>query len=104
MKPRLLSKTVSVHLDVIRGVAAVAVLGGHIRGLFFAEYNQLAAHPLWVTVMYGVTSLGHQAVMVFFVLSGFLVGGSVLKNLDNWSWRDYLINRLTRLYVVLLPA
>lgn len=44
--------------------------------------------------------------MVFFVLSGFLVGGSVLRALDkgSWTWSDYLIRRLSRLYMVLLPA
>ena len=29
-------------------------------------------------VFYLATGLGHQAVMIFFVLSGFLVGGSVI--------------------------
>ena len=44
--------------------------------------------------------------MVFFVLSGYLVGGSVLKALrkGRWSWKDYMVKRLTRLWVVLLPA
>jgi peptidoglycan/LPS O-acetylase OafA/YrhL len=43
---------------------------------------------------------------VFFVLSGYLVGGSVLRAmaLDRWSWRSYLLNRVTRLYTVLVPA
>lgn len=51
-------------------------------------------------------SIGHEAVMVFFVLSGFLVGGSVLKLLKKgaWSWSDYLLKRLTRLWMVLIPA
>lgn len=42
----------------------------------------------------------------FFVMSGYLVGGSVLRSVHfgRWSWREYLVIRLTRLYVVLLPA
>jgi peptidoglycan/LPS O-acetylase OafA/YrhL len=54
----------------------------------------------------GVITIGHEAVMVFFVLSGFLVGGSVLKLMsrDLWSWNNYLIKRLTRLWIVLIPA
>src|ERR1039458_8382680 len=42
----------------------------------------------------------------FFVLSGYLVGGSVLRSVrtGSWSWRAYLLGRLSRLYVVLLPA
>ena len=44
--------------------------------------------------------------MVFFVLSGYLVGGSVLRSLvaDRWSWKHYLFNRLTRIYIVLIPS
>jgi len=56
--------------------------------------------------MYAATGLGHQVVIVFFVLRGYLVGGSVLRSmgLDFWSWKGYLLNRLTRLYTVLVPA
>jgi peptidoglycan/LPS O-acetylase OafA/YrhL len=52
------------------------------------------------------TSFGHDAVMVFFVLSGFLVSGSVIRDcrLQRFSWRAYAANRLTRLYVVLIPG
>jgi peptidoglycan/LPS O-acetylase OafA/YrhL len=44
--------------------------------------------------------------MVFFVLSGFLVGGSVLSRTtaEQWSWSDYALRRMTRLWIVLLPA
>jgi peptidoglycan/LPS O-acetylase OafA/YrhL len=44
--------------------------------------------------------------MCFFVLSGYLVGNSVLNSIakDRWSWPEYLIRRLTRLEVVLIPA
>jgi peptidoglycan/LPS O-acetylase OafA/YrhL len=39
-------------------------------------------------------------------MSGYLVGGSVLRSVTagRWSWRSYLLARLTRLYIVLLPA
>lgn len=52
-----------------------------------------------------MTSMGHSAVVVFFVLSGYLVGGSALSSFKRgWKWAPYLTNRLTRLFVVLLPA
>ncbi|KAB7708179.1 acyltransferase family protein [Bacillus aerolatus] len=49
---------------------------------------------------------GYQAVMVFFVLSGYFISSSVLKAVveNRWSWSDYLFKRLTRLWIVLLPA
>src|SRR6202030_2366669 len=57
-------------------------------------------------VLYFLTGFGHQAVMVFFVLSGFLISSSVMSSQmsGTWSWRDYAINRSSRLYVVLIPG
>ena len=50
--------------------------------------------------------LFRSAVVVFFVLSGFLVGGSVVTSLrkGHFSFTHYLVNRVSRLYVVLVPA
>jgi peptidoglycan/LPS O-acetylase OafA/YrhL len=95
----------SVHLDAIRGIAAVGVCLSHVRDLFYESYKAQHPNPL-VAAVYAVTGVGHQWVIVFFVLSGYLVGGSVLRSLalDRWSWRAYMFNRLTRLYVVLVPA
>ena len=44
--------------------------------------------------------------MVFFVLSGFLISASVIKRhfLNTWSWYDYILDRSSRLYVVLIPG
>jgi peptidoglycan/LPS O-acetylase OafA/YrhL len=96
----------SIHLDALRGVAALLVLVSHWRQAFFQDIQTPLHHSFLVSMAYGVTALGHQAVMIFFVLSGYLVGGSVLRavNAGSWSWRDYLLARLTRLYIVLLPA
>ena len=59
-----------------------------------------------VRALYILSGYGHLAVMIFFVLSGFLVGGAVVRAVQNgrFSWRHYLIQRLTRLEVVLIPA
>ena len=52
------------------------------------------------------TTVGEMAVIIFFVLSGYLVGGSVIRSVKNgtWSWKSYLFKRITRLWVVLIPA
>ena len=44
--------------------------------------------------------------MIFFVLSGYFISSSVFRLVKNndWSWGEYALNRLTRLYVVLVPA
>jgi peptidoglycan/LPS O-acetylase OafA/YrhL len=44
--------------------------------------------------------------VIFFVLSGYLISGSVFRSFarNRWSWIDYLIHRLVRLWVVLIPG
>jgi len=96
----------SVHLDALRGFAAFSVLLFHWRKALFVDYQELGHHNPFVAAAYQVSNFGHQWVIVFFVMSGYLVGGSVLRSVgsDRWSWRAYLLTRLTRLYIVLLPA
>jgi peptidoglycan/LPS O-acetylase OafA/YrhL len=87
-------------------VAALLVALSHLRGFVFVDFHAVD-HPglLW-SGFYFLTGFGHQAVMVFFVLSGFLVGGTVVSRAETgqWSWIDYAITRMTRLWIVLLPA
>lgn len=49
---------------------------------------------------------GYQAVMVFFVLSGYFISSTVLKAVkeNRWSWTDYLLKRIVRLWIVLIPC
>jgi peptidoglycan/LPS O-acetylase OafA/YrhL len=49
---------------------------------------------------------GHTAVIIFFVLSGFFVGGIVVREVEAraWSWKRYATARMVRLYVVLIPG
>ncbi|MGH7271844.1 MAG: acyltransferase family protein [Polyangiaceae bacterium] len=103
-----LTPRVSSTLNLARWVAAELVLVSHIRGLVLVTWSEVPASErnplLWL--LFAGTSLGHQAVVVFFVMSGFLVGGSVLSEVraDRFSMGRYLVNRISRLYVVLLPA
>lgn len=57
-------------------------------------------------LFYFITGFGHQAVIVFFVLSGFFIIRSIEHSLNNnvWSWKTYFVNRLSRLWMVLIPA
>ena len=92
--------------DAVRGMAALAVCAGHLRAFFFVDFSAVPAPSLFDRLFYLATGLGHQAVVVFFVLSGWLVGGSVWQQFRHarFSGRDYSIARLCRLWVVLLPA
>jgi len=95
-----------VHLDMLRGLAAVGVLVGHTRGFLINNYAATAPHSLFDQLFYFVTGLGHQSVIAFFALSGFLVGGPALRDImsGRWNWGPYLLRRLTRLWTVLIPA
>ena len=95
-----------VHLDMLRGLAALGVVVGHTRGFFIIGYNAAGSHSLFDQLFYFVTGLGHQCVIAFFALSGFLVGGPALRDLINgrWHWGQYMLRRLTRLWTVLIPA
>jgi len=95
-----------VHLDCLRGVAALLVCLEHLRAFLFIPFTQIKSPNLLERAFYFVTGLGHQAVMIFFVLSGFLVGGSVISAHQNgkWSWTGYALRRMSRLWMVLIPA
>jgi peptidoglycan/LPS O-acetylase OafA/YrhL len=101
-----LAKRTSAHLDLIRGVAALAVMLYHLRGLLFVDYPSLASKSLLSSGLYAVTGYGHEAVIIFFVLSGYFIGASVMESVGKvqWSWRTYLVSRITRLQLVLFPA
>jgi peptidoglycan/LPS O-acetylase OafA/YrhL len=97
-------------LDLFRGLAAFAVLAEHLRAYVFQSYFDLSQSGASINAItklfYFATGLGHQAVMVFFALSGFLVGGTALNAMlaGTFSWSRYLLRRLTRLWIVIIPA
>lgn len=94
----------SDHLDMLRGLAAVVVLASHARSLLMPSATPGLGG--FDRLMYFVTGIATPAVMVFFVLSGYLVGGGAIRAIQSgrWSWRDYLLARGVRLYLVVVPA
>ncbi|SAL72310.1 acyltransferase [Caballeronia peredens] len=62
----------SIELDFIRGLAIIAVMGFH-----FHSYPTGSA--IIAAIEYPLKSFGHEGVNLFFTLSGFLVGGLLLK-------------------------
>lgn len=96
----------SAWIDALRWIAASVVFFSHLHALLF-QNNDHVIHAGFVTrTYYLVTGLGHQAVVVFFVLSGYLVGGEVVRGLaaGQFSWKSYLLRRITRLYSVYFLA
>lgn len=99
-------RTRDEKLDLIRGGSALLVLIGHARNFLMVDAAGVSNPSIGSKAFYLVTSLHHPAVMVFFVLSGYFVGGSVLSAIrqQRFSWFNYSLARLSRLWVVLLPA
>lgn len=93
-----------LSFDALRAVAALLVMSSHVRNVFLADWRPGFGPAAWV--FYVLTSFGHPAVIVFFVLSGFWITKVVVERQEagTWRWGGYLLDRLTRLWVVLLPA
>lgn len=92
----------SVYIDYLRGLSAVAVCLGHFRHLIFAKSNSIPASCVLLA-----TGLAHQAVVIFFVISGYLIGGKLLEKINcGTSLLDqkYIINRISRIYPPLIGA
>ncbi|MCC8934868.1 acyltransferase family protein [Rhizobium sp. 'Codium 1'] len=91
-------------LDLIRGGAALLVCANHLRAVSVENFQDVLNTSILQKLFYLMTSLGHQSVIVFFVLSGYFVGGSLLARGVAFSWREYGSARLIRLWAVLVPA
>jgi peptidoglycan/LPS O-acetylase OafA/YrhL len=96
----------SYFLDLSRMLAALNVLVGHALCLVFVPWRDISAYGWGWKGLYILLSLGSPAVIVFFVLSGYLICGEYLSAAarGTWSFRNYAVKRLSRLYIVLLPA
>ncbi|MGE3261584.1 MAG: acyltransferase family protein [Bacteriovoracia bacterium] len=95
----------SVHLDFLRGLASILVVAGHLRYLFFPPFESLEHPGLFLTFFYYLSSFGHIAVIVFFVLSGFWIAASVSRGpLVEFSIVHFAARRLSRLYIVVIPG
>ncbi len=96
-------------LYAARWLGMLLVLGVHATGAFM-NFNDLTTQniPLFAGVwrLFISYPFGRQAVIGFFVMSGFLVGGQVLARLGGEKpfLRDYFIHRFVRIYMVVIPA
>lgn len=100
--------TFASFLDLSRWSAACIVFLGHLRDPLFLGYSEVAIRDrnFAIQLWYFVTGWHGEAVIIFFVISGYLVGGvaSARASVGKFSSPDYAIDRCTRLYFVLLPA
>ena len=96
-------------IEACRWLGALAVLALHATNMFVNLGDIMSAPhaaPVYAWWFFTAAAVGHQAVVGFFVLSGWLVGGAVLARMrkEQDYLRDYLIHRFSRIYLVLIPA
>ena len=102
-----MKRTDSCFVDAARGLAALAVLFTHVEAHVLAAYADIPTRPsrasrrALVWFFYG---FAHQAVVVFFVLSGFLVGLVFARRTRSAFLSAYLLDRTVRIYLVLVPT
>lgn len=90
-----LSETSSLALDLVRALASQAVLVGHGISYF----------ALWPWLQPPVVPyIQNLAVLVFFVLSGFLIAYATLRKPGSYRFREFFIDRFARIYTAYLPS
>jgi len=95
----------SLLISLLRGLAAMQVAAAHLRAEMFPSLRTLADPPLWYLGLAFMTGFAHQAVVLFFLISGWLVGGSLLNKLHQpQAVLSYAVDRVTRLWTVLAPT
>jgi peptidoglycan/LPS O-acetylase OafA/YrhL len=87
-----LDQPFSLYLDLVRITAACAVVMAHFAYFRIFDDSQIAR----------VADLGREAVIAFFVLSGFVIAYSAEQR--NRTLSDYVAARCARLYSVVLPV
>lgn len=108
LKPPPDWRAFSIWLNAFRWISALAVLLGHAHHRVFESFGHVphGSRTILFTLLSLASSLGTAAVLIFFVLSGFLVGGSTLARyrLGRFDPLEYAVSRLTRMWMVLLPT
>lgn len=89
-----------------RWLAGFAVVLYHVRFFLFASYDRLPDKGPLIKAFYFVTSLGHEAFVLYMLAGGMLLGGVSVRR---WSrqglqaWRD-VAHKALWFYAFLVPA
>lgn len=89
-----------LSIEAIRGFAAIYVLLGHIV-LLYKPYSFIPRYEFLIKTLFGY---GHQAVILFFIVSGFSIhySSSTVNFIKKGSLKDYLFKRMRRIYPLFL--
>ncbi|MBL8487353.1 MAG: acyltransferase [Rhodocyclaceae bacterium] len=101
-----IDRRLSDLLDYFRWFSAFLVVLSHSRTIVFVPWGDVEHPGLVARAFYFLSGFGHYGVLMFFAISGFLIGGTAWQRMEagRFSFRDYLLNRVSRIYIVLVPA
>ena len=103
----MIDPSTSRFLDAARWMAALAVVVSHTCALSLVAERHFVDQGFGVVLLSTLEYAGHLAVVVFFVISGYLVGGRELWRVRTGGKFDlgrYAVQRFSRIYTVLVPA
>ena len=86
-----MTKQFSRYLDLLRCVAALLVLYAHLTDRAFSDGK-----------LGGPTEIGYSSVMIFFVLSGYVITYVAFERENHLV--DFTVSRIARVYSVVVPA
>lgn len=95
-----------VELDSLRGLAALSVVFAHFLQLFPATGTYPRIHAIGEAARQTplfITFAGHEAVILFFMLSGFVLSLPFLRG-ETLNYPGYLCRRICRIYLPYLAA
>lgn len=92
-----LSETNSLFLDFVRLIASEVVLIGH--GIYILNVYPAFQEPHFPRIQ-------NTAVLIFFILSGFLISYSTFRKMSarSYGFIEYFIDRFSRIYTGLIPC
>ena len=86
-----MEKRFSLYLDMVRFIAAIFVVIAH-----YVQYGILSS-----SVSHYTPEVGREAVIAFFVLSGYVI--AYTTEVKNQSLQEYVAARCARIYSVAFP-
>ncbi|WP_332029722.1 acyltransferase family protein, partial [Kaistella sp.] len=89
---RKISEESSIALDFFRGISAQFVLIGHLLSFFGLQSE------------FKIPIIQNFGVLVFFILSGFLITQTTFLKDKSYGLKNYLIDRVSRIYFSFIPA
>ena len=94
-------------IDWLRFLASFIVVLCHLRSSHYVEYGSLESNSknTFIFMFFASTRLGYEAVVMFFALSGILVGGKLIEKSmsEKLIISNYFIDRFFRIYVPYVP-